>query len=285
MVKKINLSQFKSKIRQIENQQKQIINDYNRKVRQYNSDLRRAVSNYNIAVRQYNSAVSRNRQIINSNINKINASRLSVTYSSSLTVMQKHYTAVNNVYNSSTVVTPQQNAILDLIEQEQANSIVTARVIENPDEPVENVEDIEIGNKLLSVSEDLHLRWKGAVYSLSPKNPDAARHFCTSAREIFTEFIELKAPDKEVFLYNPNCEKTERGNATRREKIKYMMRDKLMDDSVVNFAESDISNILELFHVLSDGTHGEAGKINLNTLNQVKKRVEQGINFLCAIAA
>ena len=247
--------------------------------------MKKAVSNYNAAVRQYNSAVRRNRQIIQSNISKLNAVRTHTTYRMSLTIMQRHYNEVNDVYNESVYVTPQQSAILDLIEQEQANSIVTTQLIENPDQSIDNVENIEIGNKLLNISEDLNNRWRGAVFSLSPQNPDAARHFCTSAREIFTEFIELKAPDNEVFIYNPSCEKTERGNATRREKIKYMMRNLKMDDCVVSYAESDIANILELFHVLNDGTHGEAGRISLKTLYQVKKRVEQGINFLCEISA
>ncbi len=285
MAKHFNMSQINSKLRQLQNKQRQAINNYNRQVRQYNSEVKRAVSNYNTAVRQYNSAVRRNRQIINSNISKLNSTKISITYSSSLTVMQRNYCAVNEIYDESVDVTPQQNTILDLIEQEQANSIVTAQIIENPDQNVDNTEDIEIGNKLLNVSNDLNNRWRGAVFSLNPQNPDAARHFCTSAREIFTEFIELKAPDREVFEYNPSCAKTNNGNATRREKIKYMMRNIQMDDCVVDFAEADITNILELFHILSDGTHGEAGRLEMKTLYQVKKRVEQGINFLCEISA
>lgn len=285
MAKHFNMSQFRSKMRQLENQQRQAINNYNRQVRQYNSEVKRAVSNYNSAVRKYNSTVRRNRQIINSNINKLNSTKISITYSSSLTVMQRNYFAVNEIYDESVNVTPQQNTILDLIEQEQANSIVTAQIIENPDQNVDNTEDIEIGNKLLNVSSDLNNRWRGAVFSLNPQNPDAARHFCTSAREIFTEFIELKAPDREVFKYNPSCAKTNNGNATRREKIKYMMRNIQMDDCVIDFAEADITNILELFHILSGGTHGEAGRLEMKTLYQVKKRVEQGINFLCEISA
>lgn len=59
------------------------------------------------------------------------------------------------------------------------------------------------------VSEDLMNRWKGAFYALNPQNPDAARHFCTSTLEIFTEFIEFKAPDNAVFQYNPNASKTD----------------------------------------------------------------------------
>ena len=41
---------------------------------------------------------------------------------------------------------------------------------------------------------------------------------------------------------------------------------------------------LELNQLLSGGTHGPAGKFTFNKLVQVKKRVEQGINFLCEIS-
>lgn len=199
--------------------------------------------------------------------------------------MQQYYSAVNSYYGEGVPVNQHQDKILDLIEQEQANSVITANAVENNEYPEENTDDIEIGNKLLSVSQDLNDRWTGAVFSLNPNNPDACRHFCTSARELFTDFIELKAPDIEVFAFNPNCAKTERGNATRKEKIKYMLRNTQLNDSVVSFVESDIDNILELFHVLSDGTHGVAGRYDNKKLMQVKKRVEQGIYFLCEIAA
>lgn len=38
-------------------------------------------------------------------------------------------------------------------------------------------------------------RWKGALFSLSPTNPDAAQHFCTSAREVLTSMLDIAAPD------------------------------------------------------------------------------------------
>lgn len=286
MARKINISQFKSKMRQIEQKQRRAINDYNRAVKQYNDKVNKAIRDYNSFVRSYNATVRRNRQIISHEIAKLQArTAVTTSYIASTNVMQQRYANVNRIYAPGVEVTPQQDRILDLIEQEHANGLITANTVENNELPEENTEDINIGNKLAIVSEDLHNRWKGAVFSLSPLNPDAARHFCTSTREIFTEFIELKAPDKEVFAFNPDCEKTDRGNATRREKIKYMMRNKQMDDSVSAFVEADITNILELFHVLSNGTHGAAGKYEFSKLVQVKKRVEQGINFLCEIAA
>lgn len=282
---KYSASQLKSKLRQIEQKQRKAINDYNRAVRQYNSDVKKIVADYNAFVRKYNAEVRKNRQIIDREIRKLNtSSTVRTSYTISLDEMQGYYSDVDRVYPEGTELTPQQNSILDLVEQEHANSLITANLIESGDIPVENTNDIEIGNKLLLVSEDLNSRWQGAVFALNPSNPDATRHFCTSTREIFTEFLEIKAPDEKVFAYNPQCAKTERGNATRREKIQYMMRNTSMDASVIAFVEADIKNVLELNQLLSGGTHGPAGKFTFEKLLQVKKRVEQGINFLCEIS-
>ena len=265
---------------------RRIENQMNREIRKYNTEVNRAISKYNSAVREYNSSVRRNRQILSRELSKLQSHTTTRnSYTISLSTMQHHYSQVGAIYSEGVEVTPAQERILDLIEQEQANSIITANVIENNIVPEENTEDIEIGNKLSIVSEDLLRRWQGAVFALNPQNPDAARHFCTSTRELFTDFIELKAPDKDVFSFNPNAEKTDRGNATRKEKIKYMMRNFRFDNCVVDFVDSNVENILQLFHVLSNATHGEAGRYEMSKLRQVKKRVEQGINFLCEIAA
>lgn len=277
---KFSASHFKSQIRQAQRKaERQLKNELNQASQKIERDINREIRNYN-------SKMQHNRQIVLRELKKLQThSTMTIrsSYTISLDAMQKHYVTIGNVYQNESL-TPQQEYILNLIEQEQANGLITANVVENNDFPAENTDDIEIGAKLQHVSDDLNNRWKGAVFAINPQNPDAARHFCTSAREIFTEFIELKAPDDAVFQYNPNCQKTNQGNATRREKIKYMMRNSNMDESVISFAESDITNILELFHVLSDGTHGPAGRYSYQDLLQVKKRVEQGIYFLCEIS-
>lgn len=135
-----------------------------------------------------------------------------------------------------------------------------------------------------ALSSDLNNRWIGALYSLNPNNPDATRHFCTSTREIFTDIFEKYALDKDVFAVFPNCDKTDRGNATRRSKIKYFLYKKGIDlTNADEFIDNDIDNILELYHTLSDGTHSEAGRYSMIQLKLIKKRVEDGINFLCEI--
>ena len=292
MAKKISMSQYKSKMRQLERKQKHAVNQINRDIQKYNREVKKAVNDYNLAVRKYNTAarhynadVRRSRRIINQELRKLNSSTsVHNSYIISTIVMQQSYEAVGKVYFEGVTVSAEQQSILDLIEHEQANSIVTANCVDGDSHVEEAPNDLEIGNQLALISEDLNNRWKGAVFSLNPNNPDATRHFCTSTREIFTEFLEIKAPDEEVFAYNPQCVKTEKGNASRREKIKYMMRYVDMDDSVIDFVEEDIKNILELNQLLSGGTHGPAGKFSFAKLLQVKKRVEQGIVFLCEIS-
>lgn len=288
---KFNMSQFKSKIRQVQSKQRQAVSRFNQAINTYNRDVKksinaynRAVRNYNTMVRNYNSAVRKNRQIIQREVVKLNAYNKTHVVASVRT-MQTYYNRIVNAYPEGAHVSPEENRILDLIENENANSIITANLVENNVLPTETTEDVIIGDKLKLVSEDLNNRWQGALFALHPNNPDATRHFCTSTREIFVNFIEIKAPDAEVFNYNPNCKTTPNGNPTRKEKIKYMMRNKMHDDNIVCFADANIDNILELNYILSGGTHGEAGKYTFETLMQVKKCVESGINFLCEISA
>lgn len=285
MAKKLTSSQFKSKMRQLEQKQRRAINDMNRAINNYNREVKKAVNEYNAAVRKHNANVRRNRQIINNELRKLNMSTTARTsYTVSSRMMQQHYEDVGRIYYEGVSVTPEQDRILDLIEREEASSLITENFVEGDHTPEDTMEDIEIGDKLSLISEDLNNRWRGAVFALNPNNPDATRHFCTSTREIFTEFLELKAPDKAVFAFNPACDRTDHGNATRREKIRYMMRNANMTDAVTNFVDADIKNILELNQLLSGGTHGPAGKFSFEKLVQVKKRVEQGINFLCEIS-
>ncbi len=277
MARRFNASSFKSQMRQAQHRaERQIKSEFDKVTRKFENDVNREL-------RKYNTKVRHNQQIAKRELAKLQShSTIRSSYTVSLNAMNQYYENITNRYQDA-YVTSEQEHILELIEREQANSLITANMVTNEEYAEDNTGDVEIGNKLQEVSNDLNNRWKGAVYAISPQNPDAARHFCTSAREIFTEFIEMKAPDNEVFAYNPKCQKTQNGNATRREKINYMMRHIEIDSCVIDFAEADIENILELFHVLSDGTHGEAGRYELQKLLQVKKRVEQGINFLCEI--
>ena len=292
MAVKFNASQFRSKIRQAENKYKQQINKVNQEIDKYNRNVKRAVNNYNSVVRQHNAKVLQNRARIQSELRKLTSSssaRIVTTYRTSVDVLHTSYRNVAANYDMLENVSPFQDFIYSSIEQENANNLEAANVVldnAQPEVPEYSLQDTKIMNRLSSISKDLDDRWKGALFSLNPINPDAARHFCTSAREIFSEIFDSKATDGDVFSAFPDCKKTDRGNASRQSKIKYFMYKKSLDDATAeSFVENDIANILELFHVLSTGTHGASGKYTYEQLSSIKKRVEDGLIFLCDIAS
>ena len=291
MPKKFNASQYKSKVRQQVNKLNHAINDYNRALNNYNRDVKQAVNKYNQAVRQHNSKVIQNRSKIQSELRRLNSSSriTTTTYRTSVYAVNNSYQAVATAYDYLDSPTPFQEYVYSGIEQENANNLETANVVIDDvqsDTPIYSLQDTKIMNRLSHISKDLDDRWKGALFSLNPVNPDATRHFCTSAREIFTEIFDSRAKDADVFAVFPNCEKTNNGNATRKSKIRYFLNKKgLVDADVTDFIENDMQNILELFHILSTGTHGEAGKYTFEKLATIKKRVEDGLIFLCDIAA
>jgi hypothetical protein len=81
---------------------------------------------------------------------------------------------------------------------------------------------------LQTISAELGHRWRGALFSLSPDNPDAARHFCTSARAIIARILDAKASDDRVALLISGGDRTPQGTPTRRVKIRYLLHQKGM---------------------------------------------------------
>ena len=279
MVRKISTSQLRSQLRRLESKQRTAINNYNR-----------AIKNYNTQVRKINNELRRNQQKIKSELSKLNSGlRITTTYSTSVRTLNVSYQRVTDNYEVLENTNSKQEQLYDLIEQENANNLVVANTLNNPNDTAEiegSLNDSMIGDKLKILSPDLNDRWNGALYSLNPKNPDATRHFCTSSREIFTDIFDNYAHDEEVFNMFPNCDKTERGNATRRWKIKYFLNKKGIElKGAEEFIDNDIDNILELYHISSDGTHGYAGRYTFIQLKAIKKRVEDGILFLCNIVS
>ncbi|MFT3952285.1 MAG: hypothetical protein QM689_10155 [Oscillospiraceae bacterium] len=95
MAKKFNASQFKSKMQQLQNKQKQIIRNYNNAVNDYNRKLKSAVSNYNQAVKIHNANARRNRTIINNQLRQLQSTttttHIHYSYRSSSLAMNDWY--------------------------------------------------------------------------------------------------------------------------------------------------------------------------------------------------
>lgn len=299
MVRRISASQLRNKIRQAKQKQRQALNKYNQAVRQNKQKMRTAVNKHNSVVNDYNRKVRAHNVRVRANRTRL--SRLISQLNSQKTVTTKYVvyrTSVESLHDTfrrfenqldSNQIGPEYNRFVDLAERETANSVdVANRLFGNSlnttDDGIDNLQNADLGDKLRKISPDLDDRWQGAVFSLNPKNPDAARHFCTSARELFTQILEITASDTDVFAALPSADKTDRGNATRRSKIKFLLhRQGMLEETLENFVETNIENVVQLFRVFNDGTHGSVGTFGLSQLTAIKKRVEDGITFLTEI--
>ena len=292
MTKRINISQLKSKLRQLELKQRQAIAHYNQGVRKYNAgvrNLKSAIDHYNQEVRAYNSRQRLNQQRLQSELRRLQ-SQQGTRYSVLRTSVSRLYTVYTRMEQSaaSRSLSAADNYFLDLAEQEAANSVGVVNALLEPElfEETSPLQQTAITDEIAVISEDLDTRWHGALFALNPANPDAARHFCASSREIFSQILDIKAPDNTVFASLPEAERTERGNATRRSKIEFLLLQKgVLLREMAEFASEDIGNIIDLFDILNAGTHGPAGRYDIRTLGAIKRRVEDGLIFLSRLAA
>lgn len=284
---KMSLSQWKSKMQQE-------INKYNNAVRKYNNDRKRAIDKYNQQVRTYNNQARANRQKLISLVNNLQSKKTSIITLNYQTELRTSVKLLNNSYenletsiNNSRIIY-ERRLLLDLSEQETTNSAsLYNSLVGNDEDDGQREDDLQktiIEQQLYQTSQDLDSRWRGALFSLNPNNPDAAEHFCTSVREILVKILDIKAPDNDVLQIYPNCSLNEFGKPSRKSKITYLLsRRNLSLTSLENFIENDIDDILKLFRVLNEGTHGHAGKFEIAQLLKLKKRVEDSIMYLTSI--
>lgn len=264
------------------------VNAYNREVSRYNQQLKRAIDQHNQKVRSHNARVRSDSEALKRQVNALRSRPTEVRYVTVQTSTYDLYDQLQRIDQTPTS-SSERNILVELSERESRNSLNVMDALLS-DTATENSilsdqEDTSIVECLQALSEDLCNRWKGAVFSLNPANPDAARHFCTSVREVFTEILERTAPDSDVITSDPNCQRTQQGKPTRKAKIVYLLRQKgINDEAMGNFIDVDIKNIVDLFYVFNEATHGAAGKHAFGKLQAIKRRVEDGIMFLANIA-
>lgn len=285
MARRISSSQMRSKLRQAQS-----------KVRQAQARQKQAINKYNQAVRTYNSKVRAHNARLRTNQERLKRELQKLARTASKPQYVTFRTSVETVQRSFKVLESRADAemygerfdhFLDLSEREAANTASVMNVLEG--EAPENETGAAsptsaIDHILGAISQDVTDRWHGALFALNPKNPDAARHFCTSARELLTEILERFGPDDEVKSSLPNCELTAQGKPTRRAKIRFFLhRCDVADESVTDFIEEDMDNVVQLFRVFNDGTHGTSGRFEYTQLLAIRARVEGAVSFLWGI--
>ena len=299
MVRRVTPSQIRSMLRQAESKQRQTVNNHNRQVRDHNAKVKRAADAYNRDIREYNAKRRRAIEAVNRDIRTYN-SRVR-TYRARLqevrSVLVRQQPVVGHFYSIHQSAIELSAAydlldrshadpyLADLGEKEAVNSLTVVKdLIEGTEGDVysgDAITDSKITTELSGISQELSVRWHGALYALNPRNPEAARHFCSSSREIVAGVLNIVAPDAEVFDHDPNCQVTERGNPTRRSRIRFSLErlDKANDD-LENFIDVNVRDLNTLFRELNAGAHGPSDKFTLQQLAAIKIRVEDAIGFV-----
>ena len=278
MARRISPSQLRSKLNQLRSSQRQAINKINQTIRTYNTKAS-----------AHNARVRANRERLRRELTKLSRSSSTpkyVTFRTSVETVQRSYMMLEHRAESD-VYDERFDHFLDLSEREAANSISVMNALEG-ETPENEIEDAPpesaIDHILNEISQDIRDRWQGALFALNPQNPDAARHFCTSARELLTALLERFAMDDEVKIALPNCELTQQGKPSRRAKIRYFFhRRGISDSAITDFVEDDMENVVQLFRVFNDGTHGSAGRFEHSQLLAIRARVESAVSFLWSI--
>ena len=289
MAQRVTPTQLRSMVRQAQTKQRQAIDKINREIRAHNQKVKATLSKYNQEVNRYNARVRANRDRLRRELTKLAQTASQPRYSTlrfSVESMQRSYGRLEAKAESSHY-DDHYNEVLDLSEREAANSAgVLNALLGNPEGSgrEEEIRSSKLDHVLSVISGDLCDRWQGALFSLDPRNPDAARHFCTSSREILTQILDTRAPDTLVLQEMPECETTPNGTPTRRSKIQYfLLLNGMSDSSLEDFVEKDMNNVVQLFREFNDGTHGSSGHFTYQQLVAIKRRVEDAVVFLWSI--
>ena len=171
---------------------------------QLKSNVRQAIDKYNREVNTYNARVRADRQRLRNELARLGrqaATARFVTFRTSFNVVLPAYERLEQAAIGSRF-DARHNEILDLAERETANNAGLLNAILGDSEPASqapaNPSDSPLTPILHAISVDFSDRWRGALFSLNLLNPDAARHFCSSAREIIAGILDTKAPDAVV---------------------------------------------------------------------------------------
>lgn len=298
MARRMTPAQARAALRRAESKNKQALAKFNREVRSHNQKVRannarrkQALDKLNREIRTHNSKVRQNQRRRQTELSRMKtASRTSSSrYAISVQTVQHSFERLE-VSGAADLL---QGDLFNLSEGEAANSAATLNALLAESEPSEVSDaDIEaltlttISDELSDFDPDLDQRWRGALFSLHPRNPDAARHFCASAREMLTGLLEVAAPDDDVVAANPDYIKTPNGDVSRRARIHYCLTFTTpeIEQTFLDFVEDDIDNVIDLFDEFNSGTHGSAGKFGMEQLSALKNRVEDAIKFVYRIA-
>jgi len=142
--------------------------------------------------------------------------------------------------------------------------------------------EISLSEFLPKIDPDLYNMWKGAVESIHTNNSDKVRHFITSIRELFTHVLHNLAPNSEIAKWSKNPSDYDKGNPTRKARLKYICRN-IDHGSFTIFLEKDIETTLAFIQVFQSGTHKIKSDFTDLQLFAIKSKAESTLKNLFEI--
>lgn len=238
MVRKMTPAQYNAWVRQENARRKRAVDAHNAEVRRVNMHNQRVVADHNRKVAANNKEVvadyNRRTRAHNDRLRR-EVARLNATTNARQTVYRRSVSTLRQSFSELEVAADAASwrgaeDLLDLSESETANSVaaLNALLADPTKHPIEAehlvaLPSTVIKDELGAFSHDLDARWRGALFSLHPDNPDASRHFCTSARELLSSLLEAVAPDAEILAVDPNCPRTPQGSISRRARVRHCL--------------------------------------------------------------
>ncbi|MEW5800264.1 MAG: hypothetical protein AB1728_14795, partial [Bacteroidota bacterium] len=184
-------------------------------------------------------------------------------------LIQPSVEVFNNSYLTRTVLNP----------NDDDDSIATINKLVNR---VEEINSSTFEKAIVSLNPSFANVWYGALQSIETENPEKARHFLVSLRELFTRILKALAPDEKIRKWSNDASLYQNDKPTRKARILYLNRE-INSTELSSFIEKDIDSILEFWTILQKGTHSIDFKLTDRQLNGIKLRFESTVKFLIDI--
>lgn len=295
---KFNSSQFRSAMNRLKSQARQAEQNINREIRKNVSDYNRSVQKYNQEVRRYNTKRKQAIYKFNSDLRRLSQQR---SRSVEMVLVQSGKIEIETRPNVILLIESQKDlafqpstsagfnlSLPNLTENEVAETVDTYNLLVQPDEipATEDAEELLLDSSfeevLGAIDSEFVSIWRGALWALNPQNTDRARQFMTSSRELIRLLIDKVAPPDQVLSVLPSCEKDQNGRPTRRAKLKFLCRN-LPCGGLSEFVERDIQATIDLYDLLSGGTHRQRNTSSDTALLAIKERVQHCTGFVISI--
>lgn len=142
--------------------------------------------------------------------------------------------------------------------------------------------EITLSKYLPKFDEGLYIMWKGAVETLNSKNPDKARQFITSIRELFTHLFQKLASDKDIKEWTEDPTLFYQGRPKRMTRLLYILRN-INDKLFADFIKKDIETTISLIDLFQKGTHSISCGFSEYQLIAIKSKSESTLKYLLEI--